>query len=450
MKKHLFKKTAVGIFVIFLSLTAGSAVKVSFGKGEMILTLDQAIREAINNNYLIKEAIEKERAAVKEERSSMADFFPKLSASYSYTRLRHAPFAIFHGPGAPTASPKVAIGRRDNFSWDVTINQPLFTGFALITKSKIAQLGVDMREIEKEQAILDIIKQVKVTYFRILLAKRYIGVSHEEVKQLQSHVRDAKQYYAQGIIPYNDLLKSQVALAQAKQNLVLAKSNLKVTIASLNILLRRHITEETEVQDIPGFKARKYELAQLFKKALEKRPELKDLRLALKQADLHTKLARSNYYPRIYLTGQYEQKGDDVRATNNDFGNSHNASIGLQAQWTFFEWGKTRAEVEKSLHQKLALEEKTRGIEDSIKLEVNDAFHKLIDAQQNVHTAEEALKQARENFRITNLQYQQQVTTSTEVLDARTFLTQAEVNYYGSLYGYMTARAELERAIGER
>ncbi|MCD4778353.1 MAG: hypothetical protein K8R12_05220 [Desulfobacterales bacterium] len=40
------------------------------------------------------------------------------------------------------------------------------------------------------------------------------------------------------------------------------------------------------------------------------------------------------------------------------------------------------------------------------------------------------------------------MTTSTEVLDARTFLTRAETNYYSALYGYMISLAELERAVG--
>ena len=69
-------------------------------------------------------------------------------------------------------------------------------------------------------------------------------------------------------------------------------------------------------------------------------------------------------------------------------------------------------------------------------------------SRKNIRTAEESLGQAKENYRITNLQYQQQITTSTEVLDARTFLSQAETNYYGALYGYMISEAELERAVG--
>jgi outer membrane protein TolC len=70
-------------------------------------------------------------------------------------------------------------------------------------------------------------------------------------------------------------------------------------------------------------------------------------------------------------------------------------------------------------------------------------------SRKNIRTAKESLGQAKENYRITNLQYQQQITTSTEVLDARTFLSQAETNYYGALYGYMISEAELERAMGK-
>jgi len=71
-------------------------------------------------------------------------------------------------------------------------------------------------------------------------------------------------------------------------------------------------------------------------------------------------------------------------------------------------------------------------------------------AEENVQTAAKALEQAAENLRITRLQYQQQVTTVTEVLDARTYLTQAEANFYSARYGRHLAQAELDRAVGRR
>jgi len=431
--------------IITAGLTAhlSLAVVASAADGkDTTLTLSRAVEIALAKNTIIKEAIENQRAAIEEQKSARADLLPKASAAYSYTRLKDTPYM-------KTGGVKRDAGDNDQYHWDVTLRQPLFTGFALSTKYKMAKLGVAIKDTEKEQAVLDVVKQVKVAYFNILLAKKFFLVSDEAVMQLKSHVNDAEKFYEQGMIPYNDLLKSKVALADAVQNRVRAESDVEMAISAFNILLQIDLNRRTDVFDILDITPSPYDLDSLIKEAMENRPELKALRLALEGSDCSIRLARSSYYPEIALAGSYEQNGHNAEATENDFGNTHNTSIALQATWTFFEWGKTRAQVSKYHRDKRSLTEKIKGIEDSIKLEVKGAFLNLKVAEKNIQTAKESLDQAKENWRITNLQYQQQITTSTEVLDARTFLTQAETNYYGALYGYMVSLAELQRAVGK-
>ena len=409
--------------------------------GETSLTLNKAIEMALHNNTLIKQAIENQEAAIEEQKIARAELLPKASAAYSYTRLKDGHYSIMGGT-------QIDVGDNDQYHWDLTFSQPLFTGFALSTRYKMAKLGVDVKDAEKEQAVLDVVKQVKAAYFNILLTKKFLLVADEAVNQLESHVRDAEKFYEQGMIPYNDLLRSKVALADALQNRVRAEGSVEMAVSAFNTLLRIDLNRKTDIEDILDITPYSFELTNCIKEAIDKRPELKALRLALKNADYGVTLAQSAYYPEVDLVGSYEQNGDNPSATENDFGNTHNTSVTLQASWTFFEWGKTRAEVNKYRRNKSSLVEKTKGIEDSIKLEVKSAFLALNVAEQNIQTAKESLVQAKENWRITNLQYQQQMTTSTEVLDARTFLTRAETNYYGALYGYMISLAELERAVG--
>ncbi|MBI4621503.1 MAG: TolC family protein [Desulfobacterales bacterium] len=406
-------------------------------------SLKEAVQMATASNTLIKEAIENQKAAIEEEKSVKKEFLPKASASYSYSRLKDNPYAIL-------GAAKINMGPEDNYHWDLTLSQPVFTGFALSTKHRMARLGIEIKGVEKEQAILDVSKQVKVAYFNILLAKKFLMVADEAVNQLGSHVKDAEKFYDHGMIPYNDLLKSKVALADAVQNRVKAESNVDMAISSFNTLLRMDMNRKTDVEDVPEAKPHSFEFNSLIEEAIENRPELRMLRLALKNSDYAIQLARSSYYPQVALVAGYEQNGDNPGATNNDYGNDHNAYITLQGKWTFFEWGKNRVDIQRFYHNKLSLKEKVEGIEDSIRLEVKSAFVNLEVARKNIQTAKESLTHAKENLRITNLQYQQQITTSTEVLDARTFLTQAETNYYSALYGYMMSMAELERAIGRR
>jgi outer membrane protein TolC len=412
-------------------------------EGQKMFTLEISINTALENSTFIKRERERLKAASEEVKKSVADFLPVFSTSYGYARLSDEPFARFDGSEFP-------MGKRDSYQWNFWLTQPLFTGFALKSKHQMAKLGVDIAKLVTDQATLDIIKEVKVAYFGILLAQKYLLVAEEAVEQLQSHADDAEKLYQQGIVPYNDFLKSKVALADAKQSRVKAESNLRLAISAFNTILRLGIDEETEVEDILEFSPFGYTLDEAILVALEKRPELLALSFALRNANYQIKLAKSQYYPQIALVGNCERTGEDMEASKNEFGNSHNESITLQLNWNFFEWGKTKADVAKYQFRKRALEEDLTGATDAVKLEVKTAYLDLRVALRNIETARESLKQAKENYRITNVQYQQQITTSTEVLDARTLLTQAETNYFGALYGYNTALAELMRAMGEK
>lgn len=408
---------------------------------EDTLSLEKALDMALTNNTTIREATQRYLAAQEGEKSARADLLPKLSTSYSYTNLKDQPYMIFNGMQVPVSSDKI-------YHWNVTAIQPLFTGFALITRYEMAKYGVELNDTYRVLAVMDVTRQVKEAYFNCLLAQRFFEVAKEAVDNLRSHTKDAEQFYKEGIIPYNDLLKSRVALAGAVQNSERAGANMEMAVSALNTVLRLGLNRKTTIQDIHEVPERSFDLDPLLAEAMDNRPELKTMKIALKNTDEAVRLAQSSYYPTVSLIGNYERTGDNPAADNNDYSNDHNASVSVEARWQFFEWGKTRSEVSKYSYEKLALMEKMKALEDGVRMDVKNAFLDTDVARKNITTARESLDQAKENYRLTNRQYQQQITTSTEVLDARTYLSQAQMNYYSSLYGYMIALARLERAVG--
>ena len=84
-----------------------------------------------------------------------------------------------------------------------------------------------------------------------------------------------------------------------------------------------------------------------------------------------------------------------------------------------------------------------------MRLEVKQAYLKVVESQKNIHTVEKAIEQAKENLRITEERYKEQVSTTTDVLVAQTLLTETMTNYYNSLYDFKIAKAVLYRAIGQ-
>ncbi|MBU4471731.1 MAG: TolC family protein [Desulfobacteraceae bacterium] len=407
-----------------------------------VLSLEEALKIALVNNRSIQEASDKLSAAYAEKKSAGADFLPKASFGYTYTRLNEAPSISLPVGNLP-------LGSEDVYTWNLTLSQPLFTGFGLLSQYEIKKLNMEMSSIQKETLILNLVRDVKKTYFQFLLVEKVQQVAEETVQNLKSHESDAEQFYNQGMIPYNDLLKAKVALANAVQEYERSGAVLKNAGSTLNILLNYDVNRSVALDDIFMLSPASYQLSDLLHEAIENRPELEMVKLAIKQTDQAIRAVKSAYYPQIALVGRYEQTGQDVMASDNDFGDVESSSVTLQANLALFKGGKTKYDVSKYSFEKNALYKKYEGAEKSIQLEVKTVFENLLVSEKNIKTAQESVVQAKENWRITTLQYKEQIATSTDVLDARTFLSQAELNYYRAVYGYMISVAELERAVAK-
>ena len=430
------KTVLVSFFALFFLTLA------SLASAKRVYTLSEAINQALSRSYLIKSVEENIKAAVEKEKSATSSMFPKVDFTYNYVRMKDVPYAKALGF-------KFNLGDKNSIKWNITITQPVFTGFALSSMREIAKLGIGLSKVYKREAVLSLAENVKMAYFNILLAKKYLKTAKEAVKQLKAHVRDAENFYKEGMIPLNDLLKSKVALASAVQQEVKAKNNLKVALSALNVALNNSVDKNIDVVDVDSFKPFKEPLDKLYQVAMSKSPLLKQVEIQLKQMGYAVKLAKSEYYPHVGVFAQYQRSGYNIFATDNPVSNDHNSMFGLQITWTLFDSFKTKHNVEEQEHKKFALFNRYLQLKKQVKLQVKQAYMDLKTAQTNIATALVGLRQAKENFRITDLRYKQGMTTSTEVLDARTYLTQAELNYYHAIYGYYMALAKLKKALGE-
>jgi len=433
------------ITLIIASWLGLCGVTVAGEQTSHVMTLSEVVSIAVKNNAIVKEAVEKIKSAQFENNGARSDMFPKLTANYSYTGLNDEPVMQING-----MPPAAQIAHENIYHWDITLVQPLFTGFALSTRYDMSKLGVEIKNKEKQQVVLDVINGAKRAYYNVLLTKKLLFVADDTIKSLQSVEKDAQQFYNSGIIRLNDLLRAKVVLSNAVQRRETAMSAVQMAISDLNRWLSYYINQDTKITDIDTVPDNHFVLEALIEQGMKNRPVLQSMRLALDTFEYVVDLEKSAYYPEIAAIGSYQQEGDDPAATNNDYSNDHNAIIAFQAKWTFFDSFKTRAKVNKAKADKQSFKEKIRSVEDGIKLEIKNSYLNLNVAEKNIDTSKVTLTQAKENLRITNLGYHQQSATSTEVLDARADLTQAQTNYYMALYGYLDALAGLERAIGKK
>jgi outer membrane protein TolC len=130
----------------------------------------------------------------------------------------------------------------------------------------------------------------------------------------------AKEFYEVGLIPLNDLLKSEVQLADAKQNLIRAENGILLARANFNTFLRISLERETEVQDIFVFQPFPNTLETCQAEALQKRPEIKEIETQIEMARKSIQLAQSEYYPQVALQGRYIKQGDTSSVSGSPYG----------------------------------------------------------------------------------------------------------------------------------
>jgi hypothetical protein len=222
------------------------------------MTLEEAIKIALERNLRIHTAKEQVRASEFRTKAAFTDFLPKWTAQYAYTHYSKPVLIdyVLLGKKDPLTGDLVSVPGtdRDVFSLGSGASLPLFTGGALSASYQLEKLGVDISKWNVDIATLDIVLQARINYFNILTAGRAIEVARQAVRQFESQLEVSKAFFEVGIVAKNDVLQAEVRLANAVQALVTAENALALTKASFNTLLRRPIDTPVQVVDILEYK----------------------------------------------------------------------------------------------------------------------------------------------------------------------------------------------------
>ena len=404
-------------------------------------TLEQTIERALEANLSLKRARAEIEASTYTRKSQGTEFLPTFSTSYRYTYHDQERRSL----GALTRP-------QDEYSFSATVSQPLFTGFALLNQYRITELGESLAQHREKSQRSSIFFEARNAYFSILKAEKIAAVAEQAVTQLAANYKVSKDFYQVGMIPYNDLLKSEVELANARQDRIVAQNRLKVSQANFNTLLRRPINLPVQLEDILGYTPLSLTLEACLDTARENRQEYLVSDLQVEVAEREAKLDRKDYFPSVNLEATYFRQetgfvigaGDPVGFIQDPDG----WDISMVATWELWAWGQTDYAVKEKLARLAQARYRRSEVDDAIKLEVKEAYLRTQDSESNILAVEKAVEQARENFRITQQRYGEQMATTTDVLDAQTLLSRTLTNYYNALYDFKISKASLYRAMG--
>lgn len=433
-------------FAVLLFLPAGVAYAGAGGptaEVREVVTLLEGLRKVTSENYSVRIARQDEAIAGEDALIARSGLLPRINASGSRTALSEQPIMRTYSGDAPPA--EVPTADRNYFSYNINIQQLLFDFNGTLSKYRASKSLLEAQRLDTQRVRNSLALEFAIAYFDVLEAKKLVGAAEKEVERLESHLKDAEGMYSAGVITKNDLLQARVRLSDAKQRRLTAVNSQDVLTSRLSNLLLIPLDRKLDVveyaEEVVNPAVFNYE--QIWKKALEKRPEIRIADRTIEAVDFEAVAKKSEFLPKVYakVGNDYMENSYAIHPDNWSF------MVGVDIN--LFEGGSSRADLRKTAYRKQKLVEQRSKLVDEVKLEVKRYFLDLQNAYERIQVTYDVLDQAQENLRINRGRYEAGVGTATDVLDAVTLLTVAETNHIRSLYDYMKSEAAVAYASGE-
>ncbi len=461
--------------MLLAGIALGLAVMPTTHGDTLSLALDQATGMALENNHELAAAsyqVAEAQSAVKIARTG---FLPKLKARASYTRLDEEPYLnatgfsrLFEPLMAPfedlvangyldpstlsglsgAAGPgRIVIGDDDNYSINMSVEQPLFTGFQLLNNLKISKYRKRNSELMLRRTEESVWLKVSEGYWGLYSALEAVAVTEESIIQLESHVADLRHLLAAGMIIENDLLRAELALSNARLQKVRATNGVNLANAALCNVLAIDQDHAIVPTDKPVISSHSFpDLDSLSLSALARRPDYQAMANNLEILEKLKAIKRADYFPKLALVANHDWKRPN-REYEPEFYTSWN--VNLIATLDVFSWGRRHYEIQKAEAQRRQTAEQRRQLADFIQLQVRSSYLMVQEAKQAAEIAALAVSQAQENYRVTSTNYRAGALTNSDLLDAQRALTQAKLASVTAITTHEIAVASLRVAISD-
>ena len=392
----------------------------------MELPLETAVQLALKNNpdvLITRLGEETARASLRQARGQNS-FSWKVSSSFSRSESGNSDW-------------------ENGNSNKISVSLPLYSGGANQNSIKSGELGVDIARLKTERKWETTRLAVIQAYYDTLEAKKKIAVYQDTVDKYQQHLTNVEQLYGAGSKAKIDVLRSQVELSNAQQELIKGKNSYDNNLSTLRSLIYVDSSEPLELTDDFSYIAFEGDVGECLSYALDNRKEIMMDNYQLQQKELAVKTAKAGYGPTVDVSvgaGWSKQVLPD-----ND---NHDYTASLGVSWNIFDSGITAGKVD-AARAELAIAQATLAKDkNDIDLAVRKDYNSMREAEERFNSTQAAVKQAEEDFFIAQEKYKAGEGIMLDIIDAQEALSTARHNYISAQYDYARYKAALESDMG--
>lgn len=471
---HYFHKVVISIFItLIFGITGAYALEeVKVEKGS-VLTLDDCITIALNNNPNIKNARYNYGISKANVNIARSDFFPTIGAGtgYNYTGTKN----------------KLTTSDSNNYSVEATINQLLWNFGKSNANIKKQKFYLIADKYDFDNTVRETIFGVKQKYYEVLAARATTIVNQAYVEINERNYLRTKAYFEEGIKSKIDLVNAEVTWSDSKINLVKSENTYKNSLVGLNNAMYLKDAPTYSITSKDGFSIKDnvapVDLAQIRKPnddtinqipvssvkdaklltsvekleiltnyelekfpytfeecmdiAYKNRADLKALNSTLDAVKENLIYVKRNYYPELKATAGYGFKNAN---NTNSFNVGVNLSTGVNIM-------NQKAKVDAAKYQVDIAENSLNKLNQDIFFEVQNAYINMVELEKQIPLLEIKVRQTYENYELAEGRYYVGLGDYIQLQDAKVNYNASQRSYIEAIYRYNVSRAKLESVI---
>ena len=461
----------------------------------VVLTLEQALEIALSENVSVKVADMEIRRTEYAKKGTYASLFPQIDASGSYQRTikKQVMYMDFDmgslgglGGGAGTgeipgdgtagdgtggdgtgdggiqipdmeadsgASDNgggLEVGRWNTWSAGVSASMPLVN--AQLWKSlKLSGLDVELAVEKARSSRLDMVTQVKNSFYGILLAKEAFEVYKQVYENALKNLEDTQMKYDAQKASQVELLSAKTSVANAVPNVYNAESSVILALWQFKAILGVDLDMDIDVAGSLADYAEHmfYDIHQHDSISLDRNTTMKQLAIQAEMLAESIKLQQYANIPSIAVAFNYS-----INAMTNDFNFKEYrwtpyAFVGLSLNIPIFAGGKRYNQIRQAKNQYEQVQLQTLDAERQLKIAIRQSLATMETNMKSYYAANEAVATAQKAYDIAQASYQVGRSKLVELNDAQLQLTQSQLAASQAIHSFLTAKTQLEQTLGQ-
>ena len=463
MKKHIILTS-----ILFLSLVIHGQEK------SMIVSLEEAVIFALENNYNIKESKNSVLSAKETVLETTATGLPQVNATVNYQNFIKQPVSLLpaaafdntvsvvqtvedyfgiqsnRDPVLPQGFIPVVFGTQQNLNASVTLTQLLFDGSYLVGLQasraylKISEQANEKTEILTREAVIN-------TYGSVLVTEKSIAILKSNLKILEKNLNDAKKIYENGFNEQEDVEQLEITYGTLENQLNNMQRMKIIAYQMLNLSMGLSIDTELILTDSLDSLAEKNIDLGLISESFNLSNHI-DLKIAENDREskrLMMQLEKSKALPSLsafvnYGKQAYSDSFTFLRGNQQWFGSS---LLGVSLNVPIF---SSLGRKSKTAQARIALESadvKLIEIKQRLNLNAQKAKNEYQLSIQNYNTARRNVDLSERIEKKQRTKFFEGISSSFDLLQAQNQLYTQQQNYVQSMLDLIAKKAALETAL---